>query len=197
MIFEGLRPPYTTLVVDPPWPYDTAVKGTRALPAQPIADGSRLQRPVSDWSYDAMSMSDLRAMPVSDLVGRNAHLWLWTTNAFMGEAWALAATWGFTPKSILTWGKVKKDDPTSPSMKTGYYLRGATEHAIFATRGSLPKPTRAVPTLLLTPRIPQHSRKPDEFYDLVPDVSPGPYAELFSRKIREGWDVWGDQVDAP
>lgn len=185
---------YGTITADPPWPYDTAVKGTRALPAQPVADGSRLQNPVSAWTYDPMSLPEICALPVSDWAEKDAHLWLWTTNAFMREAYDVVDAWGFTPKTILTWGKVKKDDPTTPSMKVGHYLRGATEHAILAVRGRTPKPTKAVPTLLLTPRIQRHSQKPDEFYDVVESVSPGPYLEMFSRKSHDGWDAWGNQT---
>lgn len=188
---------FATITADPPWPYDTAVKGTRALPAQLVADGSRLQRPVSDWTYDPMPIEEIKALPVSEVALPDAHLWLWTTNAFMREAYEVVDAWGFTPKTILTWGKVKKDDPTTPSMKSGYYLRGATEHAILAVRGRTPKPQKAVPTLLLTPRIAQHSRKPDEFYDVVETISPGPYLEMFARRTHDGWSSWGNQLDDP
>lgn len=189
---------YRTITADPPWPYDTRVKGTRALPAQLVADGSRLMRPVSDWTYEPMALADIAALPVSEWADGNAHLYLWTTNSFMAEAHEVAKVWGFAPKTIITWGKVKKDDPTSPSMKSGYYFRGATEHAIFATRGTLPKPEVAIPTLYLHPRIARHSSKPEAFYtDVVERVSPGPYLEMFARTERPGWDAWGDQVAAP
>ena len=99
-------------------------------------------------------------------------------------AWRLSATWT----------KVKADDPTTPSMKTGYYFRGATEHAIFCVRGSLKiQTTRGVSTAFLHPRTP-HSVKPDAFYALVEECSPGPYLELFARRPRTGWSVWGNEV---
>lgn len=186
---------YGCIVADPPWPYDTAVKGTRALPAQTVADGSRLMTPVSSWSYEPMALPDIQALPVGSWAAADAHLWMWTTNAFMDEAYDVVRAWGFTPKSILTWGKVKKDDLTSPSMKVGHYLRGATEHAILAVRGRTPKPSKAVPTLLLTPRLQTHSSKPDEFFtDVAEVISPGPRLEMFARRTRRGWDAWGDQV---
>lgn len=191
-MFPDLNPPYATIVADPPWKYEgrgqvgTGGRGAEFVMDFPSAGASD--------KYDTMPMDDLRAMPVKAIAAKNAHLWLWTTNAFMGEAWALAQEWGFTPKTILTWGKVKADG--TPSMKTGYYLRGATEHAVFATRGGgIPKPAIATPTLLLTPRIGQHSRKPDEFFDVVERVSPGPRVELFARRRRGGWDSWGNQID--
>lgn len=188
---------FHTITADPPWPYDTRVNRTRALPAQLVADGSRLMRPVSDWTYEPMPLDDIKSIPVGEWAHKDAHLYLWTTNAFMAEAYEVATAWGFTPKTIITWGKVKKGDPTTPSMKSGYYFRGATEHAIFATRGVLPKPQVAIPTLYLHPRIATHSSKPEAFYtDVVERVSPGPYLEMFARTERPGWVARGDQVAA-
>jgi N6-adenosine-specific RNA methylase IME4 len=110
----------------------------------------------------------------------------------MVEAHEVARAWGFVPKTICTWGKVQPDG--SPSMKTGNYFRGATEHVVFAVKGRLPVPTEhPTPTLWLWPRLP-HSVKPDAFYDLVERLSPGPYLELFARRARLGdWHYWGDQ----
>ncbi len=137
-----------------------------------------------------MSVADICDLepPAED----DAHLYLWTTNAFMDEAHDVAWMWGFDTKTILTYGKVQPDG--RPSMKTGYYFRGATEHVLFAVRGSLPLQTsEALPTLWLWPRLP-HSVKPDAFYDLVEKASPGPYLELFARSQRLGWDTWGNEA---
>lgn len=136
-----------------------------------------------------MSIEDLCALepPVAD----DAHLYLWTTNGFVVEAHEIARAWGFRPITLCTWGKVQPDG--SPSMKTGNYFRGATEHVLFGVRGRLPFPTdRPTPTLWLWPRL-AHSVKPDAFYDLVESLSPGPYVELFARRARFGWDYWGNQ----
>jgi N6-adenosine-specific RNA methylase IME4 len=131
-------------------------------------------------------------MPVADLAESDAHLYLWTTNAFMEEAHHLARAWGFSVKTICTWGKVHHCNHLRPSMKTGFYYRGATEHWLFCVRGSL-RLNGTWPTLFLWPRIGAHSQKPEAFYDLVEQASPGPYVELFSRRHRMGWDVWGDE----
>jgi N6-adenosine-specific RNA methylase IME4 len=139
-----------------------------------------------------MAMNDLLilAPPAAD----NAHLYLWTTNAFMDEAYDVARAWGFTPKTIGTWVKTHQGDTSRVSMKTGYYFRGATEHFLFCVRGSLPLQTKeALPTAYLWHRLP-HSQKPDAFYDLVEIASPGPYLELFARRNRLGWDTWGDEA---
>ena len=123
----------------------------------------------------------------------DAHLYLWTTNAFMVEAHDLARAWGFKQKTVLTWTKTYQNNPAQVSMKTGYYFRGATEHCLFCVRGSLKLQTaEALPTAYLWPRLP-HSVKPDAFYDLVEKASPGPYLELFARRARFGWDYWGNE----
>jgi N6-adenosine-specific RNA methylase IME4 len=139
-----------------------------------------------------MSLSEMKALPVAEWAEPNAHLYLWTTNAFFSEAHELAETWGFEPKTVLTWGKVKPDG--SPSMKMGHYYRGATEHAIFCVRGRLKLIGEATrPTLYLSPRL-GHSVKPDWFYQLVEEKSPGPRLEMFARRSRVGWDAWGNEA---
>jgi N6-adenosine-specific RNA methylase IME4 len=187
--WEGLTPPYSTIVADPPWPYADANGASSTLQ---IRDDLRHGRQVKDLGYSTMSIADLCAMPVKALASKDAHLYLWVTNSFMEEGHQIARAWGFTPKTILTWVKTHQDDPGRVSMKTGYYFRGATEHVIFAVRGSLPLQTEdAQPTAYLWPRIGAHSVKPDAFGDLVERCSPGPYLELFCRRPRMGWDSWG------
>jgi N6-adenosine-specific RNA methylase IME4 len=177
---------YSTLVADPPWPYEGA--GMRGYKA----DGTTDLGVGSGERYGAMTIPDLCAIrPAAE---KNAHLYLWTTNSFMVEAHEIARAWGFDPKTILTWVKTHQADPAQISRKTGYYFRGATEHCLFCVRGSLRlKTTDAKPTAFLWPRLP-HSVKPDAFYDLVEECSPGPYLELFSRRARLGWDTWGDEA---
>jgi len=178
---------YRTIVADPPWPYEGEVKGTR----HPVADGSRLSIGVQ-VGYATMSITELCAHrpPADDA----AHLYLWTTNAFMVEAHEIAEAWGFSQKTILTWTKTHQGDPSRVSMKTGYYFRGATEHCLFCVRGSQRLMTmEGMPTGYLWPRVGQHSVKPDAFYDLVEKASPGPYLEMFARRARFGWDYWGDE----
>jgi N6-adenosine-specific RNA methylase IME4 len=119
-----------------------------------------------------------------------AHLYLWTTNAFICEAHEITRAWGFEPKTVLTWVKVRHGDG-EPSMKMGYWFRSATEHIVFGVRGGLRLVDKAVePTAFHWVRE-GHSVKPAAFYDLVERVSPGPYLDLFTRQQRLGWDSWG------
>lgn len=181
---------YSTIVADPPWPYPSPGGHlTASARLRPNSFGQH-QAPNAKGRYGSMSISELCSIrpPVAD----NAHLYLWTTNAFLAEAHEIARAWGFRPVTVCTWVKTKPDG--SPSMKTGYYFRGATEHFLFGVRGSLRLQTeRVYPTAFLWPRTP-HSVKPDAFFDLVEDCSPAPRLELFSRSARLGWDTWGDQA---
>lgn len=181
---------YATIVADPPWPYKTPGQIGASLEHRPNRDktlgagnaGSRSR-------YGAMQIDDLCAMSVP--VEENAHLYLWFTNTFAVEAHTIAKAWGFRPMTILTWVKTRQADG-QPSMKMGYYFRGATEHVLFGVRGSLRlRSERSLPTAYLWPRLP-HSVKPDPFYALVEEASPPPYLELFARRNR-GWDAWGNE----
>lgn len=184
---------YQTIVADPPWPYDNTGIHLRSSPDHRPNSHNRGLAGLgisSAGRYGSLSMDELKALPVQDQAANNAHLYLWTTNAFICEAHDLARAWGFRPITVCTWGKVKPDG--TPSMKIGNYFRGATEHWVFAVRGRLPI-IGTHPTLFLWPRT-GHSVKPEHFYDLVERASPGPYLELFSRRERLGWSYWGNQV---
>jgi N6-adenosine-specific RNA methylase IME4 len=187
---------YRTVLADPPWPYRS--EGPRAAPEdRPNSWDGVTGATDSKGRYGAMSISDLCALRVRDYVAANAHLYLWLTNAFLVEAHQVARAWGFKPKTMITWGKTKGDG--TPSMKTGFYYRGATEHLLFCVRGvgRLLGPPR--PTLVLHPRLP-HSRKPECFYGLIEEQSPGPYLEIFARPlsplfpVRPGWHTWGNEM---
>jgi len=181
---------YHTLVADPPWPYRDTQGPVGSANAGGTTKYGAVSIQVGNLGYERMSLKDILTLPVRDVAETNAHLYLWTTNSFMEEAHEVVRAWGFEKKTIITWGKVYQDDYLRPSMKTGFYYRGATEHVLFCVRGSL-KITGTWPTLFLWPRIGKHSRKPDAFYDLVEQASPGPYVELFAREHRFGWDVHG------
>ena len=162
---------YRTIVADPPWRY--AAAATKA-------DAGK--------HYSTMSLGEIMALrdTVQQLAEPDAHLWLWTTNAFIEEGYDVVRAWGFRPLTLLTWCK--------PQPGVGYYLRNNTEHAILASRGTpLVPEEKAMASWYVWPRG-EHSAKPEAFYDLVEQVSPTPYIELFSRRARLGWGTWGDQA---
>lgn len=181
---------FATVVADPPWPY----RDIKAANQQTRYHDTAFPTAGMGRHYPAMPLADLAALPVPTIIAPSAHLYLWTTNAFMVEAHALARAWGFDVKTIITWIKVRKDDSERVSMKTGYYFRGATEHILFGVRGSLRLNNLvALPTAFMWPRL-AHSVKPDEFFEMVELASPGPRIELFARRLRAGWTVWGNEV---
>lgn len=166
MNVDGLTPPYRTITADPPWRFGSAATK---------ADARK--------KYSTMTIEDLCAMPVGDLADTSAHLWLWALNGMMEEAYTVVRAWGFRPVTLVTWCK--------PGPGVGYYLRNNTEQCIFATRGAPMVPaTKPLSTWFIWPRG-AHSAKPAAFGDLVEQVSPGPYLELFARAQRLGWDTWG------
>ncbi len=166
--------PYATIVADPPWPS--------------MHQRSTYHRGKPERHYKTMTVEDIAALQVSDLAAPSAHLWIWGVNRTLGATYEVAEAWGFTPMSLLTWCK--------PGPGMGYYLRNNTEHAVFATRGKPMVPDEAlISSWYRWPRR-RHSEKPDEFFGLVEQISPGPYLELFARRRRPGWDVWGNEVDS-
>ena len=163
---------YSTIVADPPWPS--------------MHQRSTYHRGKPERHYPTMTIEDICALDVPAAV--DSHLWLWGVNRLMGDAYRVVDAWGFTPMSILTWCK------KGPGM--GYYLRNNTEHCIFATRGRPMVPEmKPTSSWFEWPRA-RHSEKPDEFYTVVEMVSPGPRLEMFARRPRSGWDVWGNEVES-
>ena len=182
---------YKTIVADPPWKYKGRGQGS-SKEHRPNSFGSSCS---SEERYGSMTMEELKNMPIKNMSEDKAHVYIWVTNAFIERGWQLCKDWGFEPKTVITWGKLRKADG-KPSMKTGYYFRGATEHFIFATKGGLRLKDKIVePTLFLSERLP-HSVKPEWFYELVNRCSFDSKLELFARKEREGWDVFGNEVES-
>jgi N6-adenosine-specific RNA methylase IME4 len=183
---------YGTIVADPPWQFSTS---------GPVGNGGRGKRGAEKIvqisvkeQYETMTAEQIARLPISHLAARNSHLYLWVPNAFMVEGHDICRAWGFKPKTIITWTKIKADG--TPSMKAGHWYRGATEHCIFAVRGRLPLSiTKGVPNAYLHPRLSRHSEKPEAFIrDIVERCSPGPYLELFSRRKRPGWSHMGNEI---
>lgn len=172
-MWEGLNPPYATIVADPPWHYARGGPYTGAW-----ASGPRVP------PYSAMSIEQIRALPVRDLAAPDSHLYLWTTNRYWRDAAAIAESWGFTLSQVLTWCKAPK------GVGPGGAFTTTTEFILFARRGFPPCAQRVDRSWWDWPRG-EHSVKPPAFFDLVERVSPGPYCELFARQPRLGWDSWG------
>lgn len=159
--------PFRVIVIDPPWKYGSRAEDTT----------HRARNPYPDMEIEA-----IKALPVSALAHEDCVLWLWTTNAFLREAFECLDAWGFENKTVLTWVKDR--------MGLGNWLRGQTEHCLMAVKGN-PTVTLTNQTTALCAPMREHSRKPDEFYTLVESLCPGSKLEMFARQEREGWACWG------
>lgn len=165
---------YRTIVADPPW---------EVMGGNGWTGGASKPLP-----YPTMTVDEIGALPVRDFSETSgAHLYLWTINAYLEDAYEIARRWGFKPSTMLTWTK-----PVTGCGLGGSY-RLSTEWCLFARRGVLHAKTQIGQSHFDWPRQARHSQKPDAFMDMVEQVSPGPYLEMFSRRARLGWDTWGNE----
>ena len=173
---------FGTILADPPWRF--ANRTGKVAP-----EHRRLSR------YGTMSVEEICALPVEDHVENVAHCYLWVPNAQLPNGLEVLKAWGFAYKTNLIWHKVRKDGG-SDGRGVGFYFRNVTEMILFGVRGknarTLPPGRRQVN--LLASRKREHSRKPDEQYEIIESCSGGPYLELFGRGRRANWIVWGDQA---
>lgn len=182
LVFAGNNK-YSTILADPPWQFQNRT-------GKMAPEHKRLTR------YPTMSLQEIKDLPVEAIVNDTAHLYLWVPNALLADGLDVMSHWGFTYKTNLIWYKIRKDG--GPDRRgVGFYFRNVTEMILFGVRGKNARtlqPARSQENII-TSRKREHSRKPDEQYELIEACSPGPYLELFARGPREGWDVWGNQSE--
>lgn len=167
---------YKTIYLDPPW----MERG-----------GGKIKRG-ADKHYPLMKTKDIAKLPIRNLVDESGcHLYMWTTNNFILDAFELLKEWGFEYITLITWNKDK--------IGLGQYFRGKTEHCIFAsTHKRLPykiidgKRQQGVTGFYEPKTI--HSRKPNQMREMIERVSYEPRIELFARQSFNGWDAWGNEV---
>lgn len=172
---------FGTILADPPWQF-TNRTGKMA------PEHRRLAR------YSTLTLDEIMGLPVAQLARPQSHLYLWVPNALVMEGLEVMRRWGFTYKTNLVWYKTRKDGGPD-GRGVGFYFRNVTELVLFGVRGNLRTlaPGRRQVNLLATQKR-EHSRKPDELYDIIEQCSPGPYLEMFARHARSGWVSWGNEV---
>jgi N6-adenosine-specific RNA methylase IME4 len=163
---KPLKGKFRTIVIDPPWDYPGIPERSRP-------------------TYATMPQEELLALPVRLWADDPAHLYLWSSNANLRDAFELMKAWGFEFKTMITWVK--------PSFGIGSYFRTSTEHILFGVRGHLLTRVRNVGTHFTAPKT-FHSEKPDAFYELVERASYPPYVDVFARKKRPGWSAWNSAI---
>ena len=173
---------FQTVLADPPWRFTNRT-------GKVAPEHHRLGR------YGTMSLEEIKALPVGDVTAKNAHLYLWVPNALLPEGIEVMRAWGFRYVSNIIWAKRRKDGGPD-GRGVGFYFRNVTEPILFGVKGSMRTlaPGRSTVNMIET-RKREHSRKPDEQYDLIEACSPGPYLEMFARYARPGWAVWGNESD--
>uniref|UniRef100_UPI003B5234C1 MT-A70 family methyltransferase n=1 Tax=Roseovarius indicus TaxID=540747 RepID=UPI003B5234C1 len=184
---------FGTVMADPPWRFTNRT-------GKIAPEHKRLAR------YPTMTLDEICELPVAEHLEDRAHCYLWVPNALLPDGLRVLQAWGFEYKSHIIWEKIRKDGGPD-GRGVGFYFRNVTEMLLFGTRGknarTLQPGRRQVNVIqaqepdgdLLKTRKREHSRKPDEQYEVIESCSWGPYLELFGRGVREGWTVWGNQAD--
>lgn len=180
--FEAnVRGKFGTILADPPWRFMNRT-------GKMAPEHKRLSR------YETLTIEEIKAIPVSKIAAKQSHLYLWVPNALLAEGLAVMEAWGFTYKTNLVWYKIRKDGGPD-GRGVGFYFRNVTELVLFGVRGSLRTAAAGRRQVnLLSTRKREHSRKPDELYEIIEQCSPAPYLELFARNKEPGWIQWGNEI---
>lgn len=177
--FGDLKPfHYGVILADPPWRFSNySAKG-------------EAKNPVAH--YDCMTLGDIKALPVNHLAAPDCALLMWATAPLLPEAIETMRAWGFTYKSGAVWAK-QSSTGQAWAFGTGYCFRSAAEFLLLGTTGKPKIMSHSVRNLIVAP-VREHSRKPEDQYQMAEQLFRGPYAELFSRQSRPGWDCFGNEV---
>lgn len=172
---------YSVIYADPPWSFD-------------VWSGAGKDR-AAENHYPTMSQADIEALPVGDLAADDCALFLWAVMPQLPEALRVIEAWGFEFKTCaFVWVKTTQDGER-PATGMGNWTRANAEICLLATKGNPARLNADVHQVIMTPRM-EHSRKPDDAAERIQRLVPGPYLEMFARRPREGWDVWGNQSEA-
>jgi N6-adenosine-specific RNA methylase IME4 len=174
---------YGTILADPPWQFQNRT-------GKMAPEHKRLAR------YQTLTLQEIKEIPVWVAAAEQSHLYLWVPNALLREGLEVMQSWGFEYKTNIVWHKIRKDGGPD-GRGVGFYFRNTTELLLFGVRGRLRTLKRGRTQVnILKTRKREHSRKPDELYEIIEACSPAPYLELFARGQRDGWDQWGNEANS-
>jgi len=188
---KKLEVQFKTILADPPW----NVAGDSARQGRPWASKGGRRGRDTFFPYKVQTLEWIKGFPVFELAEENAHLYLWVPSRLNREGIgvAVAVAWGFSVVSEIVWAK--------PNFGLGKFPRPQHEILLVCRRGKLPFRLNNVGSVQRWPQARGlnnggkiHSRKPEECSELIERASPGPYVELFARRVRPGWACWGDEV---
>jgi N6-adenosine-specific RNA methylase IME4 len=185
---------YKIIYADPPWKQ----KAGRLMSGYKIVNGKQIWNSEhvksENLSYPTMSIADIKNMPIGELADNDCCLFMWVTNAYLPYAFEIISQWGFKYSTTLVWAK------NLMGGGLGGTFRITTEFLIFAKKGKIMAKEVTPSTWFNIKRtyengVPKNSKKPTYFYELIESKFDGPFLELFAREQREGWDVFGNQVE--
>ena len=175
---------FKTILADPPWQFQNRT-------GKVAPEHKRLNR------YPTLCLDDIKKIPVEKFAEEQSHLYLWVPNALLPWGLLVMEAWGFQYKTNIVWEKIRKDG-FPDGRGVGFYFRNVTELLLFGIRGNNYRtlaPARSQVNLIRSVKR-EHSRKPDEIYELVESCSEGAYLEMFARGTRPNWILWGNQADS-
>lgn len=168
--------------MDPPWPYGAWGKAS---------DRTRSNFPDSTpLPFPSMSIKEIKSLPLRDYADKNCELYLWTTGKYLPISFDILKGWGWKYCQTLTWCKRPRG-----TGQGGIYCP-TSEFLILGRRGKMPKVKRVDSTWWQITRTRRHSQKPEFFQDMIETVSEPPRLEIFARRKRPGWDVFGNEVES-
>ena len=185
---------YRVIISDPPWSYG----GTPQY--QP--EGEDKFRAVR-MRYPTMKTADICALDVASLCAADCVLLLWATAPLLRDAFRVIEAWGFAYVTKMPWIKLEGDPARTlwgdwayrPQYGTGFWGRGCAEDVLICRRGDPKPPAAAAASILLLSENFGHSRKPENLYEYA-EHFPGPYLEMFARRPRDKWDLFGNQIES-
>jgi len=175
---------YKTIVADPPWEYPEGFATQSRTPGQwagPVT--------IKPLPYPSMTVEKIASLPVRELAADDCRLWLWTTNRYLRSAFDVMTAWGFEYRQAVIWHK-------SDGNMGGSVAPNSAEFLLVGVRGA-PECLKRLPSAVVKlPQSKQHSRKPTEFLWLIEQTGSEPRLEMFARRKRPGWHVWGNQIES-
>ena len=177
-MFDEITQKYNTIVIDPPWDINLSGKVNR-----------RPNR-ATKLPYEVMSLQEIKDIPIGKIANVGCHVYCWTTNKMLNDTFEVLKSWGVNYH--LTMVLVK---PNGMCPCFGYKF--ATEFCLLGFYGKPMQKFQKIGHLNWVKgfnKAGEHSAKPDEFYKIISDTSPAPRIDIFARKGRIGFDVWGDEA---
>lgn len=173
---------YDVILADPPWSFRVWNKDT----------GSGRS---AESHYPTMSLDEICALPVQNVTAENCVLFLWAVWPSIFDAQKVIESWGFKYKTkAWTWVKSNKNN-MGFHFGMGYYTRANDEPCLLAVKGNMPVARHDISALIYSP-VREHSQKPEDQYRKIETLYPNKrYLELFARSRRQGWDVFGNEVE--